>query len=91
MWSCKFRHNGFFCQLSPDELKDFDAIKHVSAYPADAILFMEQQKITRNLFALRSEVKLSFNSAEARRLPWELPNPGRFSVCCLHCPATLMK
>ena len=55
--SCKFRQNGFFCQLSADELKDFDTIKYVSAHPADAILFMEQQRSQGDLFALRRSSK----------------------------------
>jgi hypothetical protein len=29
--TCKFRRKGFFCQLSLVELKDFDAVKFVSA------------------------------------------------------------
>ena len=74
--SCKFRRNGFFCQLSPDELKDFDAIKFVSAYPADAILFLEQQK-SRGIYLLcEGQVKLSFSSSEGKTLVLRIAKPG---------------
>ena len=66
--SCKFRRDGFFCQLLPAELKDFDAIKHISAYPADALLFGQQQK-SRGFFQLcEGEVKLSLSSSEGKTL-----------------------
>lgn len=74
--TCKFRRNGFFCQLSPDELKDFDAIKHVSAYPADAILFMEQQKSQGIYLLCQGQIKLSFTSSEGKTLVLRIAKPG---------------
>ena len=74
--SCNFRRNGFFCQLSPDELKDFDAIKHVSAYPADAILFMEQQKSQGIYLLCLGQVKLSFTSSGGKTLVLRIAKPG---------------
>ena len=41
--TCKLRGDGFFCQLPPAALKDLNAMKFVSAYPQDTILFMEKQ------------------------------------------------
>ena len=41
--TCKLRGNGFFSQLSHAALKDLDAVKFVSAYPQDSVLFMEKQ------------------------------------------------
>jgi CRP/FNR family transcriptional regulator, cyclic AMP receptor protein len=74
--SCKFRRNGFFCQLSPDELKDFDAIKHVSAYPADAILFMEQER-SRGIYLLcQGQIKLSFTSRGGKTLVLRIAKSG---------------
>jgi CRP/FNR family transcriptional regulator, cyclic AMP receptor protein len=74
--SCKFRKNGFFCQLSTDELKDFDAIKYVSAYPEDAILFMEQQR-SRGIYLLcEGQVKLSFSSSGGKTLALGIAKPG---------------
>jgi len=74
--ACKFRKNGFFCQLSPAELKDFDAVKFVSAYPADAFLFVEQQR-PRGIHVLcEGQVKLSFSSSEGKTLALKIARPG---------------
>ena len=74
--SCKFRRNGFFCQLSADELKGFDAIKHVSTYPAGAILFLELQK-SRGIYLLcEGQVKLSFSSSQGKTLVLRIAKPG---------------
>jgi CRP/FNR family transcriptional regulator, cyclic AMP receptor protein len=64
----KLRGNGFFCQLSPAALKDLDAVKFISAYPQDAVLFMEKQT-PRGIYVLcEGEVKLSVSSGEGKRL-----------------------
>ena len=74
--TCKFRGSGFFCQLSPAELKCFDAVKFVTAYPADAILFAEQQR-TRGIYLLcEGQVKLSFSSSEGKTLVLRIAKPG---------------
>ncbi len=74
--SCVFRQNGFFCQLSPDELKDFDAIKHVATYPADATLFMEQQTLRGIYLLCEGQVKLSFSSNAGKTLVLRIAKPG---------------
>jgi CRP/FNR family transcriptional regulator len=74
--SCIFRQNGFFCQLSPGELKDFDAIKHIATYPADTILFMEQQKLRGIHLLCEGRVKLSFNSSAGKTLILRIAKPG---------------
>jgi len=72
----KFRRNGFFCQLSADELKDLDKIKHVSACPADAILFLEQQR-SRGIYLLcEGQVKLSFTSSGGKTLVLRIAKSG---------------
>ena len=74
--TCRFRGNGFFCQLSPAELEDLDAVKFVSAYPADAVLFREQQK-PRGIYLLcEGQIKLSFTSREGKTLILRIVNPG---------------
>jgi len=74
--TCKFRGNGFFCQLSPAELKEFHAVKFVSVYPADAILFMEQQR-SRGIYLLcEGQVKLSFTSYGGKTLVLRIAKPG---------------
>lgn len=74
--SCKFRWHGPFCQLPADQLKDFDAIKHFSAYPAGAILFFEQQR-SRGIYLLcEGQVKLSFSSREGKTLVLRVAKHG---------------
>ena len=74
--ACKYRRSGFFCQLSPAELNDFDALKSVIPYPAEALLFLEQQK-TKGIYVLcEGEVKLSFSSSEGKRLLLRIARPG---------------
>lgn len=74
--SCNFRRGGFFCQPSADELKHFDALKHVSVYPAGAFLFSEQQK-SRGIYLLcEGQVKLSFSSSEGKTLVLRIAKPG---------------
>ena len=73
---CKLRRNEFFCQMSPGELKDFDTIKSVAAYPAGAILFLEQQA-ERGIFQVcAGEVKLSISSNQGKTLILKIAGPG---------------
>jgi CRP/FNR family transcriptional regulator len=74
--SWKFRQNGFFCQLSANELKDLDAIKHVSARPADAFLFLEQQRSRGIYLVCEGQVKLSFTSSGGKTLVLRIAKPG---------------
>ena len=74
--TCKFRRDGFFCQLTAPALKDFDALKLVSAYPQGAVLFIEKQ-ISRGVYVLcEGEVKLSISSREGRTLTLRIVKPG---------------
>lgn len=74
--SCKLRGNGFFCQLSGAALKDLDAIKFTSAYPAGAVLFIERQT-ARGVYVLcEGEVKLSVSSSEGKKLILRIAKPG---------------
>ena len=74
--TCRYRRSGFFCQLSPTELNDFDALKSIIPYPAEALLFLEQQK-TKGVYLLcEGEVKLSFSSSEGKRLLLRIAMPG---------------
>lgn len=74
--SCKFRREGFFCQMSPAELEDFDAIKHVSAYPAGAAIFEQEQKPTGLFHLCEGEVKLSVSSSDGKALILRIAAPG---------------
>ena len=41
--NCKVKGSGFFCQLPPSAVKDFDAIKSTATYPKGALLFVESR------------------------------------------------
>ncbi|HME11623.1 MAG TPA: Crp/Fnr family transcriptional regulator [Candidatus Acidoferrum sp.] len=74
--SCKVRASGFFCQLSPDATKDFNAIRTSATYPAGAILFLEKQE-PRGLFVIcGGEVKLSISSSAGKTLILRLAKAG---------------
>jgi hypothetical protein len=51
--ACRYRRSGFFCQLSPAELNDFDALKSVIPYPAEATSLSRAAEDKGNLRALR--------------------------------------
>ena len=74
--NCKLKGNGFFCRLSPVSLKDFEAVKSSTVYPASAILFLEKQD-PRGVFVLCSgEVKLSISSSGGKTLILKIAKPG---------------
>jgi len=74
--SCKIRKEGFFCQMSPKAVKDFDAIKSSSAYPEGSVLFLENQD-PRGIFVLcAGEVKLSISSREGKTLILRIAKAG---------------
>jgi CRP/FNR family transcriptional regulator, cyclic AMP receptor protein len=74
--TCKLRKSVFFCQLPPKAMKDFDAVKSVSAYPEGAVLFMEKQD-SRGVFLLcEGEVKLTISSSEGKTLILRIAKPG---------------
>jgi CRP/FNR family transcriptional regulator len=74
--SCKSRAKGFFCQLSPVALKDFNALKSPATYPAGAVLFLEKQD-PRGVFVLcAGQVKLSISSRAGKTLILRIAKPG---------------
>jgi len=74
--TCKLKAAGFFCQLTPSAVKDFDAIKSTSTYPKGAFLFMERQD-ARGVFVLcEGEVKLSISSSEGKTLIMRMAKSG---------------
>jgi CRP/FNR family cyclic AMP-dependent transcriptional regulator len=74
--SCKLRTNGFFCQLSPAAVKDFNAVKSSATYPAGAVLFLEKQD-SRGVFVLcAGQVKLSISSSAGKTLILRITKPG---------------
>ena len=74
--TCKLRTSGFFCQLSPAALKDFDALKSSATYPEGAVLFLEKGD-PRGVFVLcAGQVKLSISSSSGKTLILRVAQPG---------------
>ena len=74
--TCKLKGVGFFCQMGPAALKEFDAIKSTAVYPKGALLFMEKQD-ARGVFVLcQGEVKLSISSSEGKTLILRIARAG---------------
>ena len=74
--TCKLRTAGFFCQLSPQALEDFDAIKSSTTYPEGAVLLLEQGD-PRGVFVLcAGQVKLSISSSSGKTLILRIAQPG---------------
>jgi CRP/FNR family transcriptional regulator len=70
------RAAGFFCQLEPKVLKDFNEVRSTSTYPGGAVLFLEKQD-PRGVFVLcAGEVKLSISSGAGKTLILRIAKPG---------------
>jgi CRP/FNR family transcriptional regulator len=74
--SCGLRAAGFFCQLNPVTLKDFNAVRTTATYPGGSILYIEKQD-PRGVFVLcAGEVKLSISSSAGKTLILRIAKPG---------------
>jgi CRP/FNR family transcriptional regulator, cyclic AMP receptor protein len=74
--SCGMRAAGFFCQLNPATLKDFNGVRTTSTYPGGSILYIEKQD-PRGVFVLcAGEVKLSISSSAGKTLILRIAKPG---------------
>ncbi|HYA97919.1 MAG TPA: cyclic nucleotide-binding domain-containing protein, partial [Methylomirabilota bacterium] len=74
--NCGLRSAGFFCQLNPATLKDFNAARTTATYPGGALLFLEKQD-PRGVFVLcAGEVKLSISSSAGKTLILRIARPG---------------
>jgi len=73
---CKFRQDGFFCDLPKPVLQAFDAIKFSAAYPGGALLFSEGQTPRGMYLLCRGRVKLSVTASDGKALILKIAEPG---------------
>jgi CRP/FNR family cyclic AMP-dependent transcriptional regulator len=74
--TCSMRKDGFFCQLPLSALQAFSGSKFTSAYPSEAVLFLEGQ-VPRGVYMLcKGRVKLTMNSSDGRTLIVRICGPG---------------
>ena len=65
---CKWRSDSFFCQFDPNTLKAFDSITYTNVYPADTVLYAENEA-PRGLFIIcNGTAKLSISSGSGKKL-----------------------
>lgn len=74
--TCASKLEGFFCDLSPEGLKAFEAIKYTTAYPGGAVLFVEGQTAQGVFLLCKGRVKLSMTSSEGKTLILRIVRPG---------------
>ncbi len=74
--SCPMRNSGFFCQLPASALQAFSNVKFTTAYPADAVLFVEGQAPRGVYMLCKGRVKLTMNSADGKTLIARICGPG---------------
>jgi CRP/FNR family cyclic AMP-dependent transcriptional regulator len=75
-FDCVLRPDRLFCDLSPDTLKSFDAIKVIVPCTRGKVLFDEGQP-ARDVYVLcEGRVKLSVSSENGRRLTLRIAGAG---------------
>jgi CRP/FNR family cyclic AMP-dependent transcriptional regulator len=84
--TCHLRSESFFCALPKESLEVFDRIKHVTAFSARAVIFMEGQT-PRGIFMLcQGQVKLSTTSRDGKTFVLRIVKAG--DVLGLHATVT---
>src|SRR5579864_9196984 len=73
---CSLKTEGFFCRLEKAALKAFEALSFITAYPAGATVFAEQEA-PRGVFVLcKGRVKLTMTSSEGKTVILRIVQPG---------------
>lgn len=74
--NCKLRNDHIFCDLAPSALQAFEAIKFTTAYPEDAVLFVEHQE-PRGIFVIcKGSVKLSVSAPNGKTVIVKIAEAG---------------
>jgi CRP/FNR family cyclic AMP-dependent transcriptional regulator len=74
--NCGMRAAGFFCQLNPATLKDFNAVRTTATYPGGSILYIEKQDPRGVFVVCAGAVKLSISSSAGKTLILRIAKPG---------------
>src|SRR5512146_167710 len=74
--TCSNKADGFFCDLSQEGLKAFEAIKYTTAYPSGAVLFVEGQSAQGVFLLWKGRVNISMTSSEVKTLILRIVKPG---------------
>ncbi len=74
--TCHLREDRLFCNLPPDALAAFDAMKQLGTYPKGSTLFVEDQAARGVFLICTGQVKLSMSSREGRTLIIKIAEAG---------------
>jgi CRP/FNR family cyclic AMP-dependent transcriptional regulator len=74
--SCTVKHKGFFCDLTPEAMRDFDAIKSSSIYPGGSLLFLERDPFRGVYLLCTGKIKLTISSSGGKTLILRLARSG---------------
>jgi CRP/FNR family transcriptional regulator, cyclic AMP receptor protein len=73
---CQLRCSDFFCGISQTSMKGLDQIKHITTYPAGALLMMEGQKARGVYILCQGRVKLLVTNSDGRTLILKIARAG---------------
>ena len=73
---CKWRTDGFFCNLDSSALKTFDTLAFTNVYPEGAVLFAEAQPVRGVFVVCRGSVKLSISAGDGKTLITHIAESG---------------
>jgi CRP/FNR family transcriptional regulator, cyclic AMP receptor protein len=73
---CKWRSDGFFCDLDSSALKMFDTLAFTNVYPEGAVLFAEEQPVRGVFLVCRGTVKLSISAGDGKTLITHIAQQG---------------
>ena len=73
---CTLRRNGFFCDLTPEAARDFEAIKSSSTYAGGSVLFLEKDPFRGVFLLCTGKMKLTISSSGGKTLILRLARPG---------------
>ena len=74
--TCTAKRNGFFCDLTPEAARDFEAIKSSSTYPGGSVLFLEKDPFRGVFLLCKGRIKLSISSSGGKTLILRMVRPG---------------
>jgi CRP/FNR family transcriptional regulator, cyclic AMP receptor protein len=73
---CKLQGTNFFCALSPESMRDLDAIKHTNSYPEGAMVFVEGQAARGVYLLCHGRAKLMTTNRDGKTLILKIAEPG---------------
>lgn len=83
---CHLRSGGFFCNLSPSSIVDFNKIKHAALFPEHAVVLVEGQSAWGIFILCQGRAKLSTTSRDGKTLIVRIAEAGE--VLGLHAVVT---